>query len=589
MPKFKFYTLASIIISSLLLPVPAILAEEPVSSNNFVPTETYINGQQQVSVPDWSNITFSSLPPTEEAGKIDIPPELSEALGYNLNRSWQAGTAVDRILMLGDVQEAFGLNAFNLKDTSNLTGLAIQNLNLNDIGLLRWQTPKSLLRAIPQLGNLPIDRVAPLKDLWRQSGYLGSGTVAQLVRQNPLFGNLSLGKLDLRRYSLRSIPGLSQTPFGRFKDWQQSLIFQIPGLSSIPFNQFPVPLALNGISVARTDIVWSDAESGDPSVPPQLYVSGTVNRKGKTVPVGCQVGKLCAYIELSDLLGSNGSYHGKRWVSGRSQKVKGGYGPLKIINGGWEPTGIAVYPEVPFKVVLTDVNESKGTANFALYFHACRSIPFIGKSCTPYFIGPVPWLTTKEKGFVIVAATSKPNVNISSKYRERMTQMQRSQQEEVIETDSPTAPISDSDTRSTGKLTNPAPGAPVTSEFGPRRSPCAGCSSNHKGIDIGIPNGTKVKAADGGTVVYAGSASGYGNVIVIDHGNGLQTRYAHLEGFAAKTGTKVAPGQTIATSDSTGVGTGAHLHFEVRENASTNKNPFDPSIRAVNPRKYIKF
>ncbi|OWY65337.1 hypothetical protein B7486_42385 [cyanobacterium TDX16] len=430
MYKAKFYTLASIVTSSLLLPVPITLAGEPISSNNFIPTQTYANGQQQVSVPDWSNITFSSLPPTEEAGKIDLPPELVKALGYDLNRSWQAGTTVDRILMLGDVQEAFGLNAFNLKDTSNLTGLAIQNLNLNDFGLLRWQTPKSLLKAIPQLGNLPIEQIAPLKDLWRLSGNLGSGTVAQLVQQSPIFGNLSLGKLDLRRYNLRSIPGLSQIPFGKFKDWQQSLISQIPGLSSVPFNQFPVPLALNGISVARTDLVWSDAESGDPSVSPQLYLSGTVNRKGKTIPVSCQAGKPCAYIELSDLLRRNGSYHGKRWVSGRSQKVKGGYGPLRIINGGWEPTGIAVYPKVPFKVVMTDVNESKGTANFALYFHACRSIPFVGKSCTPYFIGPVPWLATKEKGIVIVAATSKPNLNISSRYRERMTQMQRSQQED---------------------------------------------------------------------------------------------------------------------------------------------------------------
>ncbi|PSB43152.1 hypothetical protein C7B80_25060 [Cyanosarcina cf. burmensis CCALA 770] len=439
-----FCTLASVAISSLLLPVPVALAKEPVSSNNFIPTQTYTNEQQLVSVPDWSNITFSSLPPTEEAGKIDLPPELAKALGYDLNRSWQAGTTVDRILMLGDVQEAFGLNAFNLKDTSNLAGLAIQNLNLNDLGLLHWQTPKSLLKAIPQLGDLPIEQIAPLKDLWQLSGNLGSGTVAQLVRQNPIFGNLPLGKLDLSRYSLRSIPGLSQIPFSEFKDWQQAIISQIPGLSAIPFGRFPTPLALSGIFVARTDWVWSEAESGDPSVPPQLYISGTVNRKGKTVPVPCQAGKPCAHIELGDLLGSRGSYHGKRWVSGRSQKVKGGFGILKVVNGGWEPTGIAVYPKVPFKVVLTDVNESEGTANFALYFHACRSIPFIGKSCTPYFIGPIPWLTTKEKGLVIVAATSKPNVNISSKYRERIAQLEEPQSRQQDSNSSSAAPIDSS-------------------------------------------------------------------------------------------------------------------------------------------------
>lgn len=138
----------------------------------------------------------------------------------------------------------------------------------------------------------------------------------------------------------------------------------------------------------------------------------------------------------------------------------------------------------------------------------------------------------------------------------------------------------------TGKYNNPAAGYRVTSEFGPRSSPCQGCSSNHRGIDIGTPRGTPIKAADGGTVVFAKTRERYGNVVIVDHGGGRQTRYAHLDRIGVKAGEKVSQGQNIGAAGSTGAGTGAHLHFEVREGAVANR-PF--SGTAVNPRKYIKF
>ena len=138
----------------------------------------------------------------------------------------------------------------------------------------------------------------------------------------------------------------------------------------------------------------------------------------------------------------------------------------------------------------------------------------------------------------------------------------------------------------TGKYTNPASGYPVTSEFGPRSSPCKGCTSNHRGIDIGAPRGSSAKAADGGTVVYAGAAQGYGNVVIIDHGEGRQTRYAHLDSMSVNVGAKVSQGQGVGAIGSTGVGTGVHLHFEIREGAVAGQ-PF--SGTAVNPRKFIQF
>lgn len=113
---------------------------------------------------------------------------------------------------------------------------------------------------------------------------------------------------------------------------------------------------------------------------------------------------------------------------------------------------------------------------------------------------------------------------------------------------------------------------PVTSLFGPRNAPVSGASKSHKGVDVGVPIGTTVVAMKDGTVTYAGWATGYGNVIYISHENGYQTRYAHLSSFVAKRGDKVKKGQVIAKSGNTGIGSGPHLHFEIRKN-NTAINP----------------
>jgi murein DD-endopeptidase MepM/ murein hydrolase activator NlpD len=106
---------------------------------------------------------------------------------------------------------------------------------------------------------------------------------------------------------------------------------------------------------------------------------------------------------------------------------------------------------------------------------------------------------------------------------------------------------------------------PVVSGFGPR------WGGMHEGIDIAVPNGTAVHAAAAGTIIYAGGMGGYGNIVVIDHGNGLATAYAHLSAIWVGGGS-VSQGQAIAASGCTGHCLGPHLHFEVR----VNGNPVDP-------------
>jgi murein DD-endopeptidase MepM/ murein hydrolase activator NlpD len=105
----------------------------------------------------------------------------------------------------------------------------------------------------------------------------------------------------------------------------------------------------------------------------------------------------------------------------------------------------------------------------------------------------------------------------------------------------------------------------VTSGFGPR------WGRMHEGIDISAPSGTAVRAAAAGNVIIAGSMGGYGTIIVIDHGNGLSTAYAHLSSIWVGGGT-VSQGQGIGAVGCTGSCTGPHLHFEVRVNG-TPVNP----------------
>jgi murein DD-endopeptidase MepM/ murein hydrolase activator NlpD len=124
----------------------------------------------------------------------------------------------------------------------------------------------------------------------------------------------------------------------------------------------------------------------------------------------------------------------------------------------------------------------------------------------------------------------------------------------------------------TGTLVKPTSRGSVTSEFGWR------WGARHEGIDIGLPVGSDVKAADGGVVTFAGYSSSYGYYVMIDHGGNITTLYAHCSKLLVSKGTKVYQGQLIAYSGNTGRSTGPHLHFEVRVNGTP-----------VNPRNYVTY
>jgi murein DD-endopeptidase MepM/ murein hydrolase activator NlpD len=86
----------------------------------------------------------------------------------------------------------------------------------------------------------------------------------------------------------------------------------------------------------------------------------------------------------------------------------------------------------------------------------------------------------------------------------------------------------------------------------------------HEGIDIAVAEGTAVVAAAAGTVIYAGWLGGYGNLVVVDHGGGISTAYAHNSAYATSVGQSVSQGQVVSYSGNTGNSSGPHVHFEVR-------------------------
>lgn len=124
-----------------------------------------------------------------------------------------------------------------------------------------------------------------------------------------------------------------------------------------------------------------------------------------------------------------------------------------------------------------------------------------------------------------------------------------------------------------GQMAWPAPGYyTVTSPFGYRYHPVLKVNKLHTGVDVAVPSGSTVVAVNGGKVIKAGYNGAYGNHVIIDHGGGIATLYAHGSSLSVSVGQQVSRGQQIMKSGSTGYSTGPHLHFEV----IVNGNPVNP-------------
>jgi len=123
---------------------------------------------------------------------------------------------------------------------------------------------------------------------------------------------------------------------------------------------------------------------------------------------------------------------------------------------------------------------------------------------------------------------------------------------------------------------NPLPGSSITSRFGNRTDPFLGRLALHAGIDFRASSGTQIRSTGAGTVLVAGRTGGYGNMVEIDHGGGVTTRYAHLSQVLVKPGDHVEINDPVGLSGTTGRSTGPHLHYEVRRNG-----------KAIDPMRFL--
>ena len=130
---------------------------------------------------------------------------------------------------------------------------------------------------------------------------------------------------------------------------------------------------------------------------------------------------------------------------------------------------------------------------------------------------------------------------------------------------------SQGESRAVGETVYPVEGR-VSSVFGNRKDPINGSHRHHNGLDIAAPEGTAIQSVRDGVVSFSGDRGGYGNLVIVDHGDGLETRYAHCAELRVEEGQRVQSGDTIATVGSTGRSTGPHLHLEARKEGA----PVDP-------------
>lgn len=177
----------------------------------------------------------------------------------------------------------------------------------------------------------------------------------------------------------------------------------------------------------------------------------------------------------------------------------------------------------------------------------------------------------KEKAVMILSKKEKEFEEISEQNEANLIALTKKKQKLLQEANKSNPAI----TYGGGQFTWPVPGKfTITSNFGGRTDPFSKKASNHKGVDIGAPQGTNIVAAEAGVVIVAQWVNGYGNTVVLDHGSGIWTWYGHIRnnGIIVKEGATVKKGEKIAEVGSTGQSTGPHLHFEVRK----NEVPIDP-------------
>ncbi len=423
--------------SLLLGATVTIFLTVPVLSNQSPITVRQITGQQ-VAMPDMENWTFGSMPTLENG---------------------QSPTTFLNLRSLSSL----GAEEFTLEQTATYSGLDVKSLTLDVFPLASEQTLSNLVlglgdsQGVPYLEQYAIGDVSAIANLLQNNPQLETvdlnQSLGKFVQNNPQVSQLKLSQLgDLSQIRVTDIPNLANTPFKDFPDWDGSLqqinpdatlLENIPGLPNIPLSQFPNPLNMNVAFAARIDTVRGTAEAQW-----QRTVTGS-DLVGFEFP--CAKGEpnttACSHLELDDPenVGEamKSQFEGKAWINGQYQWVEGGYGLLKniVFSGataaqpGREPTGRLPFGDFA-KLVLWQVDETTDSAQFVLFFRYCNAF-----GCTPYNIGPVPFMTYKRNAMIPIGelggsigasqTVQAPDNSLSIQTEQKLAQQQTLEQNPI--------------------------------------------------------------------------------------------------------------------------------------------------------------
>jgi hypothetical protein len=335
-------------------------------------------------IPDWSRIRFIDMV-VQDSGSVTYQGNRG-----NETRAWQSGQSIAEFLELGDFEDSeFRIEDLTISGISNVSNLDLGSYQLSNFQLLEWQTLADLNAAIPNLGNKYVSTIPPIRQLVSKvTGFSGGNRQVKDVIRDYRLNKATFGKnVNLDNYQLTSIPGLIDAPLKKFRNWQDSRIDGIPGLSSLGWDNFPGIPSVNTSFVGKVDLPLGDLEANR-----SRSISGSF-QEGFNVPC---LQPSCAHFEAA----GPGTTTGMQWISGKSQQVRGGFGILKALNAGKEPTGRNPFGTA-FKQVVWEINEAEGSVQTAMFFRICKTIPFVGRTCSPYFIGPVPFIKYQEKDPII--------------------------------------------------------------------------------------------------------------------------------------------------------------------------------------------
>jgi hypothetical protein len=504
---------------------------------------------QAVSDPAEYNLTLNSLG--------GLQSEASDPQGGTA----PAGTRASDLFTVGDF-EGLGFADLTFQDIQTFTGEDLASTPIVDVPVLANSTPEELARSVDGLEQQKLEDAPTYEKLAQSQGVRDSddqtvGDVAPKIQ-----GTFGDNAASIAGDIISDVPGLFETTkTGELPNGLDSKISDINGLGDVgiyDITSIKDLLAPFDIGFAGGKNFNSPCKVGpDCEEKPTLDNSASGNWDNFHIPCS---GPDCSHIEVRRQ-GGISAQNNIRWFTNKQKWVPGGTGWLCLK----EPVGRYPFGDRRIKVVVTDIDEKKGTVEFGAYVYVDGPFGSYSANCFGPF--PIPVFGKRKEGELTLFGIDK---KYAREELQRLAERIRSSSSGAGSGGRRTFngklpdPVDCEGTES--QFINPAPNSILTSRFGPRKG------RMHNGLDLARHIGAPVVASNCGVVTYSDwNAGGYGRLLIIRHPGGTTTRYAHNNLLIAKVGQEVRRGQLIAEEGTTGRSTGPHVHFEVR-----TPGPIDP-------------